>query len=387
MKRGLLVVIALAGTLKIMGCAITFSPGDYGGAALEGGPVIDAFVPPNVDASTTADGAVTPNDGGPTPPALHVLVIAGEREGADPATSDVWSAPVDATGELGPFTYLPSGPVRGPRFAATIADGRLLVATKTASDRVVESADFDGGTQLTWRTSVIANPPAPDFGQFFAGAALVAAGGFLQGEDETTYVRDFFVSTPSAGVYPKAVTTVAAKLPVGLQGASIVTSKSLVFFWGAGADPNQRAKIYSGKIDPATGATDIADRGVIMNPQAGKPHTPTTPFACAGEGHLFIMGGSTDVVLSATIDETTGAVGAWKTGPNLPGILRGAGCAVWNGKVHVFGGATGGAAGSIVLYSNKIISSTVAADGTMSPWVTSPRTLLAPRSNLFVLTY
>lgn len=394
MKRQL-VITGGAIASALLGCTLAFSPGDYGGGAVANGPPLDGGG--TSDATVTGDAMVTPTiEAGPPPSSLHLLVIAGEREGAEPATSDVWSAAIDDAGEVGAFTYLPSGPVRGARFAATIADGRLLVATKTNVDRVVESADFDGGTQLFWRTSLVANPTTLSFGQYFAGSTFFAAGGYSTHDEDdgnggtvtvTDYGQGFFASTPSAGLYPKALTTTTAKLPVGLHNVSVVTSKNLVFFWGDGADPNQRGKLYSGTIDPVTGATAITDRGTITDPQAGKAHTPTTPIACAGEGHLFIAGGNSDVVLTATIDETTGAVGSWKAGPKLPSILRGSGCAVWKGAVHILGGATGGSAGTIVVQSSRIISSTVAADGTMGAWVTSPRTLLAPRSNLFALTY
>jgi len=390
MNRRSLILGACIATAAV-GCALTFSPGDYGGNAVANGdPVGDSGPAPGADADVMGDGAVTPTEAGPAAPTLHVLVVAGERDGSDTATSDVWSAPIDDAGELGAFTYLPSGPVRGLRSAATIADGRLLVATKTNTDRVVESAAFDGGTQLTWGTSLVANAPTAAFGQFFASSTFVAAGGYRTSNVDagmggtvtvTTYDQSFFLSAPDAGAYPKTISTVPSKLPVGLRDPSIVTSKNLVFVWGDGADATQRSKLYVGKVDPVTGATEITERGTITDPQAGKAHTPTTPIACAGEGHLFIAGGNSDVVITATIDETSGTVGTWKAGPKLPSMLKGAGCAVWRGSLHLLGGTAG------ATRTDAILSSTVAADGTMGAWVTSRRTLLSPRSNVFALTY
>ncbi|MBX3232766.1 MAG: hypothetical protein KIT84_43595 [Labilithrix sp.] len=377
-----------------VGCALTYAPGDYGGAAPPAAP--DASAPADATPSVDADGDVVtpPIEAGPARPALHLLVVAGERDGADTATSDVWSAPIDERGELGELTVLPPGPVRGPRSAIAIADGHLLVATKTNADRVVERAPFDGGSSFSWQTSVVANPSPTAFGQLFAGSAFVAAGGYTTSTEYdpegfpytvTTQSTGVHLSRPDAGVYPKALEASSTKLPTGLHDITFVTYGGLVFFWGDGDAATQRSRIFAARVDPATGLGAIVPLpDPITNPQAGKAHTPATPIACAGEGHLFILGGDkSDVTVTATIDELNATLGPWKAGPPLPTTLKGAGCAVWNGRVHVLGGL----AGASNVRSDRIYSATVAADGTMGAWVASPRTLPGPRSNVFALTY
>src|SRR5438045_3408041 len=105
--RRLGLVVALAAT--VIGCAITFAPGDFGGG--DAGPVPPA---PVADAGLDQH---APDEAGSGPRTKHVLVLAGERDGADPPASDVWVFAVTPDGTAGAFSSLPQAYFRGPAAA------------------------------------------------------------------------------------------------------------------------------------------------------------------------------------------------------------------------------------------------------------------------------
>lgn len=375
----------------VFGCGITFSPGDYGGGATAGtgGDAATNDAPSLADIVVPVD-VTAPPDTGPAGRAGHILVFAGSKAGGA-ATNDVWQFPVAENGDLGAVEYLQPTPLAKVPQAVGLGGGKILSVVQAATSRVVQIADFANGITSPWTTATVDNAALDGYGSFFAHTSLVVAGGSTTetGTDNegnptstTTNHPELYVSSLSGNTYPapnnvKSATT----LPSALVGILAFTYGDFVFLRG---DPD-RSRLVGGKVDEKLGVSSFTLESTITNPQDGKPHTPTSAMACAGEGHVFIAGGDKQtLVLTASIDDA-GTIGAWKSGSALPNALTLAGCAVFKGALYLFGGSA--PTEDKPDATAKILRARFAADGTMEAWETLPQVLPGARSNVFALTY
>lgn len=101
----------------------------------------------------------------------------------------------------------------------------------------------------------------------------------------------------------------------------------------------------------------------------------------AYNGYIYAMGGqfSSQVVHYATLNPSTGAIGAWQTTTSLPAARFAAGSAVYNGYVYLVGGYGGGTLSSVI-YSK------INADGTLGSWQ-STTAMTDTRATLGVFAY
>lgn len=390
MRARSLGLLALA---SAVGCGLTFSPGDYaepatpspaqpdgssGGGAGDGGGPGDA----GTDSAVTEAGAAV---------SAHVLLFAGRKDDAT-ETNDVWSVPVNDRGELGTFTYEPSTPLLKSVQAVGLAGGHVLAASQGTSSRVVQSADFDGGLRSVWTSAVVASPSPSAYGSFFARTSLVVVGGRTtetvdDGMGGTTTVTvthpELLVSRASGTQYaPPNNVASTVKLPVGLYDPTIAIYKDFAYLQGRGDAGDQASKVYMGRVDETLGLASVTAASSLVGGD-GKPYGPIGPITCAGAGRLYVVGGEgATTTLGAPIDEATGALGAWKTGPNLP-VARDRGACVVVGKhLYVFGGRLTGAGSTA-----QVLRSTIAPDGALGEWETMAQALPAARANVFALTY
>lgn len=372
----------------VVACGITFSPGDYS-APGETSPVVGNDASTNApETSAVVDGgleaSVTKETGAP-PPSLHVLLFAGTKD-KEVDANDVWSAPVDDTGTVGAFEYLQPTPLSKPLQAVAMVNGRLLTVLQGSSSRVVQSADFAGGFTSAWTTAVVPNPPTTSYGSFFAKTSLIVVGGQTSDQVDdgaggtttvTTNHPELYVNQATGAQYPTPNNeTSTTKLPAGVFSPTIAIYKDFAFVWGQGDKKDQATAIYAGKLDDTAGLTSVTTTTALP---ANEP--PLSPIACAGEGRLFVAGGTNSAKsYSADINEATGALGTWKNGPDLPGNRSAAGCAVIRGYLYLFGGR-------IPAITNQILRSKIASDGSMGTWETTAQTLIGNRANVFALTY
>jgi hypothetical protein len=370
------------GMLGVVGCALTFSPGDYANAPPRdedaAGGTVDQVSGPAVD------GAASDAASGPTI-AHHLLVIAGERDTPDNLANDVWLAPLDAQGDVGPFALLQPGIFRGTISTTTIAGGRLFVAMRSTPRRV-EHIGFDAGVTGTWQDTVAPMPPVTGYGNVFAGTSLLALGGGIGSvRDDGIQISSFDQDAGTFGELSASPT----KLPVPMQSMQLVTYKDFIYVIGGDSKTaDQSNKVYVARIDPVAGVSELAATTSIVDPATGQRHSPQSPILCAveissGHGRLIIAGGvNTDVVLTSAIDEATGMLGPWEAGANLPNPLRGAGCAFWNGSVHLIGGY-------VTTYrSDRILRASLSDDGKLGEWSLTPgEKLPGPRSSIVAYVY
>ncbi|OJY21794.1 MAG: hypothetical protein BGO98_02965 [Myxococcales bacterium 68-20] len=376
-------VLLLAVTLAAVGCAVTFGPGDYTGEPVDAA-VPDAASQPDV----TSDAPIDVPDGALPVAGRRLLLIAGEKDGSDIAANDVWTAPIDEKGDVGAFEYLQPAPFRGAAVTANVASGRLFVASR-ALGRSVEHVAIDGGVLTSgWTGQAVGAPMFAGYSQIFAGSSLLALGGAGDVDDGlggTILVWDDTIHiTPFDGTSFDGLNASSTRLPVGIRDAAVIAYKEFVYvIGGTGAASDQRSKVYVARIDPTAGVGAFVETTRVVNPTTNQPHTPFVPMICAGEGRLFIAGGSgSDIVLSSTIDETSGALGPWKAATKLPGALRGAGCAIWDATIHLIGGI------GATSRTDRIIRARFEKDGTLGEWeLTSGEKLPAPRSSIIAVTF
>lgn len=364
-------------------CAVAFSPGDY---PASGSP----------DSGFAPDGApLQPGDGG-TGTASRLLLVTGERDGTDPLGNEVWSAPIDGAGELGEFTNEKPTLYRGTIAAANVSDGRLFVSVLgSGTARNVQFISLDKGLVGNWQGMPVPVPQYGAYAQVFAGPNLVSLGGGsmtdAEGEtpspifDDRIQVYRFAPDkNPPRFDGPHNLEDGGQRLPVPARDMLAVTYKDFVYIVGGAselpADAGQSTAVYVARRDPVSGVGAFTrTESVTAN---GAPHAPVAPILCTTPGYLVMLGGdNTDIVVTAKINEETGALEPWKTTTKLLGELRAAACTFFAGKLHLFGGI--GASSRV----DRILRAVVNPDGTLGAWEPSARVLPAPRSSLFATTY
>ncbi|MBX3204752.1 MAG: hypothetical protein KF764_06770 [Labilithrix sp.] len=382
MRTKLSLAFCLA-TLAAVGCAVTFGPGDYIGGAADASAIDDA---PSTDAVVDGPGVLP--DGAPTAVGRRLLVIAGEKDGADTLANDVWVASIDAKGDLGAFEYLQPALFRGPvSRIANVAGGRLFFASR-ALGRSVEHVAIDAGVLVSgWQGQAVDPPPFAGYAQVFSGSTLLALGGggeVPDGEGNPVYFWDdaIHLSRFTDGGFG-ALESSATRLPFGIQNMTVIPYKDFVYLIGGDvAAGDHRAKVLVARTDADAGVGAFEETTRVVNPATNQPYTPPSPVICAGSGRMFVAGGAgTDIVLSSVIDETSGALGPWRAVTNLPGPLRAAGCAIWNDTIHLVGGI------GATSRTDRIIRARFAADGALGEWeLSSGERLPGPRSSIIALT-
>lgn len=103
----------------------------------------------------------------------------------------------------------------------------------------------------------------------------------------------------------------------------------------------------------------------------------------AGSAFIYVLGGQatstdapggTNTVYMASVNTTTGAVGAWTAlTSTLPQALVGPAVTLYNGHIYVVGGLTTGGAPSAAVYSAPVNS-----DGTLGSWTTAANSYPTP---------
>src|SRR5690606_19156085 len=146
----------------------------------------------------------------------RLLVFAGERDGADPAASDVWSATIDDSGVAGEFEALQPGILRGPVLTANVADGRLFVAMR-ATQRFVQHIPFDSGVIGSWSGTTAPPPPRAGFASVFVGTRLLSLGGERSPLGTLRYDRIWIAPFEVDGGAFGPLVQSSTALPLGMQ--------------------------------------------------------------------------------------------------------------------------------------------------------------------------
>jgi hypothetical protein len=184
--------------------------------------------------------------------------------------------------------------------------------------------------------------------------------------------------------------TTTTALPTAMSGMRAVAVP------GAGSPPTSAFVIVTGGFDGTKNSTTVladtinadgtlgASWGAIATSALPFPRAdhamveadPGNSLVPAGSRYVYVLGGQqtstdtpggTNTVFMASVDPTTGAVGAWtQLTSNLPASLVGPGAALFNDHIYVVGGLQTSGIPSSAVYSAPINS-----DGTLGTWTTS----------------
>jgi hypothetical protein len=195
---------------------------------------------------------------------------------------------------------------------------------------------------------------------------------------------------PTVDFNANAITwSTTTPLPAPLTGlrAVVVPSNSATSAWvvvtGGYNGSVNTSNVYSnvlgtdGRVGPSWTVTLTHALQVPLAHHAMVEADPGNSPVEAGTRYIYVLGGQVQstsqpggvsTVYAAKVDPDTGAVGIWLQLPfNLPQPLIGPAVVLNNGYIYVIGGLTISQAPSSSIYVSK-----VQADGTLSPWITSP---------------
>ncbi|MDE3137014.1 MAG: hypothetical protein KGL59_10605 [Acidobacteriota bacterium] len=195
---------------------------------------------------------------------------------------------------------------------------------------------------------------------------------------------------PTANFNANTITwATTTPLPAPLTGlrAVVVPSNSATSAWvvitgGYNASVNTTTVMSNllgtdGRVGPSWTATVTQALPVPLAHHAMVEADAGNSPVAVGKRYIYVLGGQVQstsqpggvsTVYVAQVNPDTGAVGIWLLLPfNLPQPLIGPAVVLHNGFIYVIGGLTISQAPSSNIYVSK-----VQADGTLSPWITSP---------------
>ena len=165
--------------------------------------------------------------------------------------------------------------------------------------------------------------------------------------------------------------TTGTSLPEPLTSSQAIVTKNRVYLLG-GVDAffNFVSTVYTAPIN-ADGTLGTWSAGTSL------PEISCWSQAIVTKNRVYLLGGFSgsavvSTVYTAPINED-GTLGAWSTGPSLPGILYGSQAIVTKNRVYLLGGYNGSAVVSTVY------TAPINEDGTLGTWATGtslPGTLL-----------
>jgi hypothetical protein len=385
-------------------CGLFASPGDYtSGGADDAGASLDGAAP---DGGGTSDGSVILPDGQVVPQSTGTLtLLAGSRDPTspedDPAWSaDAWSGVLDAAGHVASWRVDKSAPIVGPFDSAGLVAGKWVTINvgfglNGGRGTALQQTSWAPGVVGDWRAARATGAPGglDELTRVFFGAHVAYVGGTrtvpVDGGSNTSFTDEVHVSTvdvasnalgPSSGA--------GVQLVVARSRPGVVFGAGALYVVGGRSSGGLTASVERAAVDPAAGTVQaFAEQPAMSN--AGADHKVFLPGLAISDGHLWVAGGRTsssntptDVVLSATLDATTGALSAWKTVTKLPKPLRDFAFVAYKGRLYVAGGVT--AAGR----SDEVFSSAISgADGSLGPWETANAKLPGARSDFVALAY
>jgi hypothetical protein len=359
-------------------CSLVYSSSDYSGAS-------------------TALGA----NGIPADAFARVFVLFGDRdqppeiaECYDTKVADVLYTDVRGTGVLDPWRHANPTPVVGVFRGAVVNDALVafgLGPDESSSPAVVRApitADGVGEWSVFLGDALSGGPANPMLA--FGGPAGYLLGGTVDlsadgGSCSQPVADSQYVPVDPATGDP-GTTKPATPLSTLRSYVSTVAYGSTLYLIG-GYDPSigplptvEMAPIASdGSLGAYQKLADLPDG-------EGGTYDIESPSVCAGEGHLFVVGGDlggdrSDVVLGSAI-QPDGTLGPWAVFTSMPGTHYNGGCFVAGSRLYVLGGE------GTTARKDTVMATTIAEDGSLATtWdTTSNPPLPFARSGFTVLT-
>jgi hypothetical protein len=395
---GALVLAAMA-----LHCSLSVSPSDY----TRGLKVNDAGrSEQDAEEVDAGDGAMG-----------HIVVVAGLRDGLNAIeastvkTSDVWTASIDGAGVIGPWSIGPPAPFRGNARTGIVAGSSLFVVAEEGADgspvhTAVEWISLQNGSPgPRWEVLLAEVPGADQFSMLLLPTGLVALGGLTPSSKPDAgpaLERTDDVQVSPFDPVARAFSPRRALAHLATPRTQVISFayKNFIYAIGGYADGGISDAVdvlaipdLKGLPTGNTSSSKFTATSKLVNPANGAAYRVVNAAVCAGEGSIYVIGGSlasglSDIVLMNRIDEATGQLGPWVSMPKLPGPLDAPSCVVRAAQagggsyLYVLGGR--GATG----HSKTILAARIGAGGVLGEWDTRTQTPLpSPRSFLTTVVY
>ena len=405
-RRRLVAPLALTALVfATVRCGFLASPGEYTGGEITGDGSLETST---LGDSSATDGSLVLSDGNVIPQSIGTIAImAGARDPSspddDPAWSaDAWSGVLDSKGHVATWRIEPSAPAIGP------FDSSGLVGTKWMTINAGGGPGGKGGTALQntswvpgiagdWVTNNALGAPGglAEFSRAFYGTRLVYIGGSRTvpvdgGGTNTFLTQEVHTSTvdPAANTLSGSDNAGGVQLLHARARPALALGKTSLYVVGGRTNAGFSGSVEMAPVDVTAGTFQaFVDQPTMMT--GGAEHKVYLPGAVvSSRGFLFVAGGRsaaanappTDVVLSASVDGTTGALGTFTTLNKLPAPLYNHALVAFKGRLYVIGGV------GTTTRSDKVYSASINADGTIGDWDTDAK-LPAARSDFAALAY
>jgi hypothetical protein len=311
--------------------------------------------------------------------ASPVWILGGERATSSPSTTaEAFKSKVTTQGQpLGwePQLALP----RAGIWSAHSTDKELIAFSFDEADSYLAFAPWHGVDIGPWVKA--GGPMVPRFHRE-SGVAITDKAIFLIGSEAGPVGQSdaIAISERSGTVYSEFVDA-SQKLTKGrFRTTAIQCQGHLLAIGGEGnhlGDPVPVEHVDFAKL--SANATSVGDfqAGPALAFE-GRPHRVSGGAVACANGFVYVIGGkspsvreTTDIVLAAPFS-TDGKLGDWKAQPRLPAPLRDAVVFAAGNRLVVAGGRSS----EISPPSTKVLSSEIAADGSLGAWITETRAAL-----------
>jgi len=157
--------------------------------------------------------------------------------------------------------------------------------------------------------------------------------------------------------------TTGTSLPGNAGMAQAVVTKNRVYLLGIALNGNASTTTYTAPIN-TDGTLGAWTTGPVL------PGALSYTQAVVTKNRVYLMGGTdsigyTSVVYTAPIN-TDGTLGTWSTGTSIPATAAYAQAVVTKNRVYLIGGYNGGG-----IYSSAVYTAPINSDGTLGTWTTS----------------
>lgn len=132
-----------------------------------------------------------------------------------------------------------------------------------------------------------------------------------------------------------------------------------------------------GKLSPQRDSLGAFQKGPALTFE-GRPHRVSGAAVVCTQGFVFVIGGrastvneTTDIVISASFS-SDGTAGPWKTQGRLPAPSRDAVAFAAGNRLILAGGRSAATSPA----TTKVLSTAIAPDGSLGPWIAEPKAAL-----------
>ena len=216
-------------------------------------------------------------------------------------------------------------------------------------------------------------------------AYLVQAGGFT-GSSSSVAADVYTVALNSTGVVGPSVPQQSLLQPNSLGALMVVleadgSTYSVVLAGGSDVTAGTPLSgVFTASLDPSSGNLGA------WTTQTSLPSTTAQPGVAAYNGYIYIVGGYSPTSSTQTSavyygQVQNGQITAWNTGAPLPNPTSAPWVAALDGFLIVYGGSVGGTIVGTAYYAQ------INSNGSLGPWISSPNTITASESTTSAPTF